>query len=140
MEIIKANNSTQASLKFHQRGWQVNVDVIDNKVFFKIDYDFETQGRVIFSKNEAKEFIVMLEAFFPEDLSAAFNYNAQNPSNEKLPNVQISCTNWGEPYEQGIEVTFSHDFNDYSQDNLCFGLAESNARELLTFLKKQTSN
>lgn len=137
MQILKADNSGQTSLTLCQREWLVNVDAIDNKVFLKIDYDLETQGRVIFSKSEVKEFVLMLEAFFPEGPIAAFNYNASNPSNERLPSVKVASTNWGEPFEKGIEVTFSHNFNDYSQDNLHFGIEESDVRELLIFLKKQ---
>ena len=140
MKILKANNGAQTSLTLSQREWQVNVDAIDNEVFFKIDYDFETQGRIIFSKNEVKEFVYMLEAFFPAGPIAAFNHNTQKPSNEHLATVEVSYTNWGEPYEQGIEVTSSHNFNDYSQDNLHFGINESGVRELLIFLKKQIKN
>lgn len=103
----------------------------NQKLVLSFESDMIKSGYAVLDNGEIGHFTRNLNTFFD---GSKFNYNAGDVRTDDLPQVHMTTTNWGEPYDQGLCVVFNRDFENYEQ-HIGFALVERDIKDLNNWLQ-----
>lgn len=102
-----------------------------HQLLLSFESDMLPSGYALLSADEIGHFAKNLSRFFTD---GKFVYGQSNVRTRELPQVWMSTTNWGEPYDQGLIVAFNEDF-DTQVSHLGFALVERDVKDLHNWLQ-----
>lgn len=124
-------------LHLQSREWTVDCEINKRSLIVDFSYEHDLAGRMTLNIAGMKSLYDALQKFFtPTKRGPKFNYNSEAIFVEGLPNIHLSTTNWGEPYDRGIQFTLRKHDEALNTDQLHFQLTDRDLLDLTQSLRK----